>query len=45
MDNISWLLYANIAVWVGLGLYVAFLGKVQSKLQKRLTLRENIDNV
>ena len=45
MDNITWLMSANIMVWLGLGAYLLFLTKKQCTLQKRLSLKEHIDNV
>lgn len=36
MDPIFWLLAANVAVWVGLGGYLALLGRSQHGLERRL---------
>jgi CcmD family protein len=36
MNEITWLLAANIAVWLGLGVYIVFLGCKQQGLSKRL---------
>ncbi len=44
MDNITWLMGANIAVWLGIGAYVAFLAKEQSALRKRLALKECMED-
>jgi CcmD family protein len=40
MDEITWLLAANVAVWLGLGAYVAFLGCKQRVLSNRLQQME-----
>ncbi len=45
MQSTTWLLIANVAVWLGIGAYVAFLAKGQSQLKKRLALKEHMDNV
>lgn len=36
MSAISWLIAANAALWIGLGLYVAFLARTQKNLEIRL---------
>lgn len=36
MDGVTWLMYANIAVWIILGGYLAFLGHIQKKQEQRL---------
>lgn len=36
MNEISWLMYASIAVWLGIGGYLCLLGKRSSTLEKRL---------
>lgn len=36
MNSISWLLAANIAVWAGLGAYIAYLALAQRRLSLRL---------
>lgn len=40
MSGLDWLMYANIAVWIGLGAYLAFVGRVQSALTRRLEQME-----
>lgn len=37
MDSYEWLLYAGIAVWAGLGLYLCTLCRKQSALSRRIT--------
>ena len=36
MNSYEWILYAGAAVWIGLGLYLAFLASRQAKLSKRV---------
>jgi len=36
MSKDLYLFAANVAVWVGLGAYVAFLAGVQKRLEKRI---------
>lgn len=36
MNSYEWILYAGLAVWSGLGLYLAFLGRRQARLSKRI---------
>ena len=36
MNSYEWLLYAGIAVWAGLGLYLCLLARKQQVLSKRL---------
>lgn len=36
MDNLFWLMAANMVVWLGLGAYMFFLARAQSTLQRRL---------
>lgn len=36
MNSYEWILYAGIAVWSGLGLYLAFLARKQMTLAKRI---------
>ena len=45
MDNLFWLMGANIAVWLGLGAYIFFLARAQSALQRRLRHMEMMNNV
>lgn len=40
MSGLNWLLYGNIVVWLGLGLYVAFLARSHSQLKHRITQME-----
>ncbi|MFQ8889424.1 MAG: CcmD family protein [Bilophila wadsworthia] len=43
MTDMDWLMYANIAVWIGLGAYLAFL-RNQIALNRRLTQLETLRN-
>ncbi len=45
MTEIQWLLLANVAVWLGLGAYAAFLAVGQKALDTRLSAKESMDNV
>ena len=36
MDDIFWLMAANMVVWLGLGVYLAFLASRQRILKQRL---------
>lgn len=36
MPALDWLMYANIAVWIGLGAYLALVARAQSALTRRL---------
>ncbi len=45
MDNVTWLMGANVAVWLGIGAYIAFLAQGQSALKKRLALKERMEDV
>ena len=36
MEGISWVMYANMAVWLGIGGYLFFLGRKTVALEKRL---------
>ncbi len=38
----SWLFYANVAIWVGVGGYVAFLGWRQIGLVERVNQLEKL---
>ena len=40
MTALSWLMLANMALWIGLGFFVAFLALSQKKLDKRLASLE-----
>jgi CcmD family protein len=41
MDALSWLMWANITVWIGLGAYAAFLARNQKRLRDRFLQRED----
>ncbi len=36
MDSYLWIMYAAIAVWVGLGLYLCLLARKQARLNNRI---------
>jgi CcmD family protein len=36
MDSYEWILYAGIAIWAVLGLYLGFLARRQALLAKRI---------
>ena len=36
----SWIMYAGMAVWAGIGLYAVFLGARQRALSKKISLLE-----
>ena len=40
MTAVSWLMAANAALWIGLGLYTAFLAASQKRLERRLSQGE-----
>lgn len=42
MTDMDWLMYANIAVWIGLGAYLAFLLRNQIALNRRLAQLETL---
>lgn len=42
MSAITWLMAANAAFWIGLGLYAAFLARTQKHLESRLRQWENV---
>lgn len=42
MTDFSWLLYANIVVWAGFGLYLAFIAHTEAQLRKRLRQTETL---
>lgn len=44
MDAVCWLALANMAVWLGLGSYVAFLAFSQRRLKTRIAQMENLAN-
>ncbi len=41
MPAINWLMAANAFLWIGLGLYVAFLARAQRDLELRLRQLES----
>ena len=41
MTALHWLMAANAVLWIGLGLYMAFLASSQKKLERRLAQWEN----
>ena len=43
MDKIEWLMLANVAVWIGLGAYLAFMAVKQANIAKRLARLEMLD--
>lgn len=44
MTNMYWLVGANAAIWVGLGMYLMLLGRRQLSLNNRLQQLENLKN-
>ena len=40
MPGLDWFLYANAALWLGLGAYAAFLARQQGRLEQRLARLE-----
>ena len=36
MTAVTWLIVANAALWIGLGLYVARMATAQKKLERRV---------
>ncbi len=45
MQSVTWIFMANVAVWLGLGAYVAYLALGQKALKKRLAMLERHDHV
>ncbi len=43
MESIYWLMGANIAVWLGIGAYIFFIGRVQNNIEQRLCLKETLE--
>ncbi|MDR1491001.1 MAG: CcmD family protein [Desulfovibrio sp.] len=37
MDNYQWIMYAGLAVWIGLGLYLYLLTRRQTLLSGRIS--------
>ncbi|MEG2005526.1 MAG: CcmD family protein [Bilophila sp.] len=44
MNELNWLMYANSAVWIGLGVYLIFVARAQKALNHRLTQLETLHN-
>lgn len=44
MDAITWLFAANAIIWLGIGVYAAFLGNRQRNLAKQLRQLEMMGN-
>lgn len=42
MNGYQWIMYAGIAVWTGLGLYLCLLARRQSVLTKRIARMERL---
>jgi len=40
MDSSSWLLMANIAIWLGIGSYLCLLAHTQKQLDRRIRQME-----
>ncbi|SHN49194.1 CcmD family protein [Desulfovibrio litoralis] len=40
MDTINWLMFANIAIWAGLGVYLMFIAFKHQQLVKRISRLE-----
>jgi CcmD family protein len=40
MENSTWLLMANIAIWLGLGGYIGLLAANQKQIEKRIRQME-----
>ena len=36
MNRYEWIMYAGIAVWAGLGLYICLLARKQARLARRI---------
>lgn len=43
-DDSFWLIASCAAVWIGVGLYLVFLGRKQASLEKRLRRAEALNN-
>ncbi len=41
MTALTWLMAANAALWIGLGLYTAFLAASHKKLERRIAQWES----
>lgn len=41
MTAVTWLIAANAALWIGLGLYVARMAAAQKNLERRVAQWEN----
>lgn len=44
MESIQWLLAANAAVWLGIGLYLFLLARSQQTLDRRIRRMEMLGN-
>ncbi|AAS95526.1 CcmD family protein [Nitratidesulfovibrio vulgaris] len=44
MQSTDWLLYANAAVWLGIGAYVFMLARAQKTLERRLRQMEMLND-
>lgn len=42
MNSHEWIMYAGIAVWFGLGLYIFTLARKQAGLSRRITQMERL---
>ena len=42
MTDMEWLMYANIAVWMGFGLYLGIIARMQVGLKRRLNQMERM---
>lgn len=40
MQGYEWLLYANVAVWLGIGGYIFIIARFQQRLEQRLRQME-----
>lgn len=44
MQSSQWLLYANAAVWLGVGAYLFFIARAQQRLERRLRQMEMLQD-
>ena len=44
MTDMDWLMYANIAVWIGFGLYLGIIARMQVGLKRRFDQMERMKN-
>jgi len=40
----QWIMYAGIAVWIGIGLYAAFIARKQAVLTKKIETLELLED-